>query len=69
MVQIAALAHPEDADALVGALRSRGYAVTALREPADNLIHVEIGPFYSRDEANLWRVMLLDDGYNAIIKP
>jgi cell division septation protein DedD len=69
MVQIAAVAHAEDADMLVGALRKRGYTVTALREPADNLIHVRIGPFYSRDEANRWREKLLDDGYNAIIQP
>ena len=69
MVQIAATAHPEDADALVSALRKRGYPVTARREPADNLIHVRIGPLYSRDEANQWRVKLLHDGYNAIIQP
>jgi cell division septation protein DedD len=69
MVQIAATAHPEDADALVSALRKRGYPVTARREPTDNLIHVRIGPFYSRDEANQWRVKLLNDGYNAIIQP
>ena len=69
MVQVAATAHPEDADALVSALRKRGYPVTARREPTDNLIHVRIGPFYSRDEANQWRVKLLHDGYNAIIQP
>jgi cell division septation protein DedD len=69
MVQIAAVSNPEDASVLTSALRKRGYAVTALRGPADNLIHVAIGPFYSRDEANRWRVMLLNDGYTAIIKP
>ena len=69
MVQIAATTHPEDADVLVRALRKLGYTVTAPREPADNLIHVRIGPFYSRDEANRWRVKLRNDGYNAIIQP
>jgi cell division septation protein DedD len=69
MVQIAAVSHPEDADVLVGALRKRGYAVVAKREPADGMIHVRIGPFASRDEANRWRQKLLNDGYNAIVQP
>jgi DedD protein len=69
MVQIAAVSHQEDADVLVDALRKRGYAVTAHREPLDNLIHVRIGPFSSRDEADRWRMKLLNDGYNAIIQP
>lgn len=69
MVQVAAVSHQEDADVLVGALRRRGYAVTARREPGDGLIHVRIGPFASREEANRWAARLLDDGYNAIIQP
>jgi cell division septation protein DedD len=69
MVQIAAVANPEDADVLVAALRKRGYSVTAKREPADGLIHVRIGPFNSRDEANRWRDKLLGDGYNAVVQP
>jgi cell division septation protein DedD len=69
MVQIAAVSQQEDADVLVSALRKRGYAVTARREAADNLIHVRIGPFTSRDEANQWRQKLTSDGYNAIIQP
>ena len=68
-VQIAAMAHSEDADALVSALLKRGYAATALREPGDNMFHVAVGPFSSRDEANRWREKLTEDGYNAIIKP
>jgi len=69
MVQIAATVHTEDADALVSALRKLGYPATARREPADNQIYVRIGPFYSRDEANRWRMKLLDDGYKAMIQP
>ena len=69
MVQIAAVANPEDADVLVNALRRRGYAIVARREPADNLIHVRIGPFSTRDEALRWRQKLLNDGYNAQIQP
>jgi DedD protein len=69
MVQIAAVSQPEDADVLTSALRKRGYAVAARREPLDGLIHVRIGPFKTRDEADVWRQKLLNDGYNAIVQP
>jgi DedD protein len=69
LVQIAAVANPQDAEVLAEALRKRGYSVMAKREPADGLIHVRIGPFNSRDEANRWRDKLLGDGYNAVVQP
>ena len=69
MVQIAAVSHPEDAEVLVGALRKRGYAVTARRDPTDGLMHVQIGPFANRNDANTMRQKLLNDGYNAIVQP
>jgi DedD protein len=67
MVQIAAVANPEDGDVLVAALRKHGYSVSARRE-GDNLIHVRIGPFATREEANRWRQKLLSDGYNAQVQ-
>lgn len=69
LVQIAAVSDPEDATVLVGALRRRGYNVSASRNPADNLIHVCVGPFSNRNDANAMRLRLLNDGYNAIILP
>jgi cell division septation protein DedD len=69
MVQIAAVSHPEDADVLVSALRRRGYAVTVRRDLSDNLLHVQIGPFSNRNDANAMKVKLLNDGYNAIVEP
>ena len=66
-VQIAAVSRIEDAQVLTRALQKRGYGVTPRRE-SDNLIHVRIGPFSSRDEATRWRSKLLDDGYNAEIQ-
>jgi cell division septation protein DedD len=69
MVQIAAVSQQEDADVLMGALRKHGYAVAARRDPLDDLIHVRIGPFKTRDEAEIWREKLLSDGYNAIVQP
>ncbi len=65
MVQVAAVSHPEDASVLMAALRRHGYAVTARREPSDGLIHVQIGPFSNRNEANAMSQRLLGDGYNA----
>jgi len=68
MVQIAAVSRSEDADVLVNALRRRGYSVTERRELGDNLIHVQTGPFTSRNDANTMRLKLLNDGYNAIVQ-
>ena len=68
MVQIAAVSHPEDAEVLVGALRKRGYAVTARRDPMDGLLHVQVGPFANRNDAYAMRQKLLNDGYNAIVQ-
>jgi DedD protein len=69
MVQIAAVSEPQDADVLVNALRQRNYPVVARRDPADNYIHVRIGPFASRAIADQWRNKLLNDGYNAVVQP
>jgi DedD protein len=68
MVQIAAVARAEDADALVAALRQRGYGVVVRNEPQDKLLHVQVGPFADRGEAAAMKQKLLSDGYNAIIK-
>lgn len=68
MVQIAAVTHQEDANVLVSALRQRGYGVSVRNEPQDKLLHVQVGPFASRDSAKAMRSRLLADGYNAILK-
>jgi cell division septation protein DedD len=69
MVQVAAVSHLEDATVLMGALRKRGYAVTARHAPEDDLIHVQVGPFASRTDANNMSQRLLSDGYNAVVLP
>lgn len=69
MVQIAAVSHPEDAQVLLSALRKRGFAVNVRHDPADGLLHVQIGPFANRTEAAAMRQKLLNDGYNAIVQP
>ena len=69
MVQVAAVKNEEDASVLTNALRRRGYPVISHRDAGDGLIHVRIGPFPTRDEANQWRMKLLNDGYNAMVQP
>jgi len=68
VVQVAAVSHQEDADLLMGALKGRGYAVAERTEPQDKLVHIQIGPFSYRKDAEAMRQRLLSDGYNAIIK-
>ena len=68
MVQIAAVSNAEDASVLMSALQKRNYPVSVRRDPADNLLHVHIGPFASRDIADQWRNKLLSDGYNAVVQ-
>lgn len=68
MVQVAAISVPQDADILVGALKKRGYSAVIRNEPQDKLLHVQLGPFATRAEANAMRAKLLADGYNAVVK-
>lgn len=68
IVQVAAVSHQEDADVLLSALKKQGYAVYAHSDPQDKLIHIQLGPFPNRNDANAMRQRLLADGYNAIVK-
>jgi len=68
VVQVAAVSHQEDADLLLSALKGRGYTVVERTEPQDKLVHIQIGPFSYRKDAEAMRQRLLSDGYNAIIK-
>lgn len=70
VVQIAAIsvAHKDDADLLANALHSKGYAVTERAETQDKLIHVQVGPFATKADAEAMRERLVVDGYNPIVK-
>lgn len=67
-VQIAAVSHAEDADVLLSALKRRGYSVFTRSGDGDKLIHVQVGPFATKKDAEAMRQKLLGDGYNAILK-
>lgn len=68
MVQVAAVAHQEDAQVLVNALRQHGYNAVIRSEPQDHLLRVQVGPYASRAQAQEMRQKLISDGYNAIVK-
>ena len=68
IVQVAAVSHQEDADLLLAALKKRGYTVAVHQEPQDKLLHVQLGPFATKKDADAMRQRLLTDGYNAIVK-
>lgn len=68
MVQVAAVSHQEDADVLLTALRRKGYSVSVRQEAQDKLLHVQLGPYASKKDAEAMRQRLLGDGYNAIVK-
>ena len=69
MIQVATVTRQEDADILISALSKRGYTATARHAAADNKLHVQIGPFSNRNDANAMSKKLLHDGYNAIVQP
>lgn len=68
VVQVAAISRKDDADMLVSALRAKGYEVAAHPAPQDKLLHIQVGPFATKPEAEEMRKRLLADGYNAILK-
>ena len=68
-VQVAAVSHQEDADALVEALKKKQYpAFSANNSPADKFYHVQVGPYADLKEAEAMRARLISDGYNPIVK-
>ncbi|HEX4156176.1 MAG TPA: SPOR domain-containing protein [Acidobacteriaceae bacterium] len=68
LVQVAAVSRQDDANLLVTALRAKGYQVVAHLSPQDKLIHIQVGPYATRRDAEVMREKLIMDGYNAIVK-
>jgi DedD protein len=68
VVQVAAVSTQDLADMLLSSLRRRGYAVSARSEPQDKLLHIQIGPFVTRKDAEIMRDRVTKDGFNAIVK-
>src|SRR6202142_4205875 len=67
-VQVAAVSKPEDAEALVDALKKKQYPAFSINTPTDKLIHVQVGPYVDIKDAELMRGKLVSDGYTPILK-
>jgi len=68
VVQVAAVSRQGDANMLMAALKRKGYSAAIHQVPQDKLLHVQIGPFATKKEAEAMRQKLISDGYNAIVK-
>jgi cell division septation protein DedD len=69
VVQVAAMSHAEDAGFVVAALKAKGYPAAARSEPQDKLLHIQVGPYTNRKDAEAIKQRLAADGYdNPIVK-
>ena len=68
MVQVAAVTHQEDAETEISSLRRRGYSPVARTDPGDRFIHIQVGPFSNKKDAEAMRQRLMGDGFLAIVK-
>jgi cell division septation protein DedD len=68
VVQVAAVSRQGDAAMLLSALKRKGYNAAIHQVSQDKLLHVQIGPFATKKDADDMRKRLISDGYNAIVK-
>ena len=62
-------AAPDDAQALVDALKKKQYSAFSTNNSSpDKLFHVQIGPFADLKDAEAIKAKLVSDGYNPILK-
>jgi DedD protein len=66
-VQVAAVSKPDDAQALVDALKRKQYAAFTANG-TDKFFHVQVGPFGDLKDAEATKAKLISDGYNPILK-
>jgi DedD protein len=68
VVQVAAVSSQDVADIELAALQKKGYNVAVHHESQDKLLHIQIGPFHDKKEAEAMRQRVIADGFNAIVK-
>ncbi len=68
IVQVAAVSRQGDADMLMTALKRKGYKAAVRQTATDKLLHVQIGPFATKKDAEAMRQRLIADGYNAMVR-
>ncbi len=71
-VQVDALRHKQDAEALVKILKARHYPIFLVApeyaHSKDNLYRVQVGPFTTREDAEKVRARLSQEGFKPFIK-
>jgi cell division septation protein DedD len=71
-VQVTALRTKQDAEAMVRALRGRGYPVLLVSpghaHAKDSLYRVQVGPYASRNDAERARAKLTQQGFRPFIR-
>jgi cell division septation protein DedD len=69
---VAALRTKQDAEALVGILKSRGYPVFLMTpeyaHADDNIFRVQVGPFRTRADADKVHDKLVQEGFKPFIR-
>lgn len=68
MVQVGAIGDRKDAQLLVAQLRRHGLRAGIYPGKNDKFLHVQLGPFATRDQAQTMRHKVLQNGYRALIK-
>ncbi|MEO6912073.1 MAG: SPOR domain-containing protein [Edaphobacter sp.] len=68
VVQVAAVSRQGDAAMLMTALKRKGYNAAIHQESQDKLLHIQVGSFATKKDAEAMRQRLISDGYNAIVK-
>ena len=72
MLQVAALRTKQDAEAMLGALKKRGYPVFMVTpdnpHTGDSLYRVQVGPFRTRPDADKARDKLVQEGFKPFVK-
>jgi cell division protein FtsN len=53
---------------MLTALKRQGYEPKIEKIQQDSLLHINVGPFSTRADAETMRQRLMHDGYNAIIR-
>ena len=68
MVQVGAIGSHKDARRLVTQLRRHGFYAGIYLGKKDKFLHVQLGPFISREKAQVVRHKVMKSGYHALIK-
>jgi DedD protein len=67
-VQVSAASRKETADLLIKDLHDKGITAFTRSIPGDNFIHIQVGPFVTKKDAEAMKERISAAGYNPILK-